>query len=281
MELSDSILELDRTLAVVLAVVVGGLLIGDLKNGALRFASARNVTLLTIFFWYLLEALLLSREVRIYPQRAYNWAMVLLWAGTASFLCGYYMTPGKLFNDFGRRLEQLDRPQVVWKILCISLAIGFLPLIVLSHFDLWEIFASAFRFGKRWSGSFTRGRYGGVQSAFLELRMFLKAAIPVAVVVAVDARQSGFRRSVSAIFILWMFMTALSTWTALGTIAGDPACLRRDLFSSTPASTVAVALLGRSRIGLDRSLVVGLLGRKPRQTGDDTHDRSRGRIHRL
>lgn len=213
MELADSILELDRSIAVVLAITIASLLIIDLRRGAIRAVTGRNVALATIAFWYLLEALVLSREVRLYNQAAYNWAIALVALGTAAFLTGYYLMPGNLFRDFGSRLERLEEPKTTSRILFIGMAIGFFPLLIIARFDVWEVFSSAFQFGKRWSGSFTRGRYGGIQDAFLELTMFLKASIPLAVIVAFNKKQTTTLRCVATAFIIWMFMSALTTWT--------------------------------------------------------------------
>ena len=88
-----------------------------------------------------------------------------------------------------------------------------MPLVVIAKGNIWIILEDAFLSKNRWSGPFQRGRYGGVRDAFLELQMFLRAAIPLAAAILVNVRQNGSRRFGAALFLTYAFARAFNSGT--------------------------------------------------------------------
>ncbi|HTQ40765.1 MAG TPA: O-antigen polymerase [Pirellulales bacterium] len=199
--------------AIALSIGVAIALLYDIRHSILRLISARNVALLTIVVWYAADASWISDEMQKYTQSQYNKAVLCVALAIISFLFVYYRVKGGLFDDFAKRLGSLENPNMLWILFLVALAIGMLPLVTIAQGDLTLVVAAAFRAGKRFSGMFDRGRYGGLRDAFLELQMFLKAAIPLAAVIILDRRQSLSRKVCCVLFCLWMFGRAATGGT--------------------------------------------------------------------
>lgn len=190
---------------ILLALLLVGIVASDVSRDVRRLISARTVSLFTIFCWFVLEAIQVPEDLtRDHSQAEYDFAAILVGVAIVCFVIGYHTSRSRVFDGFARRLPHLDSQELVWRLFAIGATIGFLPLLVISGFDIYEIVSSAFSQKARWSGSFGRGRYGNLQSAFLELQMFLSAVVPLAVVILFDRRASRLRRIICALFTIWM-----------------------------------------------------------------------------
>ena len=196
----------------VLAIVVG--LIGfDCRRDLRQLVSARNVFLITILAWYLLEAIGVPPEISKYTQEEYNFSLIAVLLCCFSFLIGYSISKGGIFDSSFRRIAGIDRPKLIWGIFLFAVGLGFLPLIVIAKGNLMLIFDDAFASGNRWSSPFQRGRFGGARDAFLELQLFLRAALPLAAAILAYPKQSSGRRLFAAAFLVYMIARALNDGT--------------------------------------------------------------------
>ena len=175
--------------------------------------TGRNVTLLSLGLWYLLEAVRIPDDLRTYSQAEYDFGLLLLTLATGTFLAAYHAVDLPLFDDLGRRLSWLDRPSRVWPLVLAGVAIGVAPILYFSGFDptiFWEEIEGVFVGKKRWDGRLQRGRYGGLRDALLELQMFLLAVVPLAVVVLTDRRAAPGARIFCGTFVSWVLLRALA-----------------------------------------------------------------------
>lgn len=204
---------LSNLAAIALLCGMACLVMVDCGREIRRLVSARNVFILSIAAWYLIEACLLPDAVRSYSEAEYLFALLMIAGCILAFLAGYHQSRGGAFDVAFLRLAHVDHPQLLWRVFLAAAAIGFLPMMVIAKGDILLILEDAFVPGSRWSSPFQRGRYGGLRDAFLELRMFLRAAIPLAAAVMVQRSQRSERRALAVAFLVFMFARAFNSGT--------------------------------------------------------------------
>lgn len=203
--------ELNAQLAIALLLATAIAIAIDLGRDARKLVSARNVFLLSMASWYLVEAIILPDKIREYTQQQYNLGVLGVGLCLASFLTIYHSVRSRLFDPMFVRLAMVDRPQVLWRVFLIALAIGFVPMLVIARGDVIAILREAFVPSARWSSLFQRGRYGGLRDAFLELQMFLRAAIPLAAAIFIQKRFPSNQRFLAFLFLAYMFARAFNS----------------------------------------------------------------------
>ena len=205
--------EISNVLAYGARAIIVGLIAFDCRRDLRQLVSARNVFLITILAWYLLEAIGVPPEISKYTQEEYNFSLIAVLLCCFSFLIGYSISKGGIFDSSFRRIAGIDRPKLIWGIFLFAVGLGFLPLIVIAKGNLMLIFDDAFASGNRWSSPFQRGRFGGARDAFLELQLFLRAALPLAAAILAYPKQSSGRRLFAAAFLVYMIARALNDGT--------------------------------------------------------------------
>ncbi len=193
--------------------VVAVLIAVDCRRDISELVKSRNVFLLTIIAWFLLEAIIVPDAIRSYSQGEYDLAILCIGVCVAGFLVGYAYSQGGAFIPAFRKLAVVDSPRLIWSVFASAVLVGFLPLVVIAQGNVLLILEDAVVPGSRWSSIFQRGRYGGARDAFLELQMFLRAAIPLAAAVGVERRQPSGRRVGAGLFLLFMFARAFNSGT--------------------------------------------------------------------
>ncbi len=198
-------------------LLLGGLIllyiVFDCRSDVRQLVSAKSVFLLTILAWYCLEAILVPDELRKYPPEHFVYGLFLVGLCVASFLAVYQTTSGGVFDPVFRRLAAMDRPRVIFGVFLIACAIGFTPLLYVTQGNVLRILEDAFTAKERWSGLTARGRYGGFRDAFIELTMFLRAAVPLAAAICVQRGQRSQQRILAAMFLAYMFAAAFNSGT--------------------------------------------------------------------
>ena len=209
----DNISQISAGPAYFLLVVVVGLIAFDCRRDIRQLVSARNVFLLTIMAWFLLEACLLPEELLNYSQSDHLLGLMGVGCSVGGFLLGYMATRGGAFDGMFRRLVAVDSPRVIWGVFLFALLVGFLPLLVITKGNPLPILEDAFIPKVRWAGPFQRGRFGGIREAMLELQLFLRAALPIAAAIMVQKKQSSSRKLVAALFLCFMAARAFNDGT--------------------------------------------------------------------
>lgn len=201
--------------AIVLCLAVVVCISLELRRDVRRIVSGYCVVLLALIVWFLAEAVRVPEAIRVgYVQSDYNYAIGCIALAFVMFMIGYHYTNYRLFNGFGHRLLVLESGTLVWKLFLVALGIGLAPIMFFSDFDisiLFEGLGTPNR--KRWSGALSRGRYGGFRDAMLELQLFLKAALPLAIAVVLTPRMFLVRRIIAGLFVLWMLLRAMGSFT--------------------------------------------------------------------
>ena len=185
----------------------------DCIRDARRLVSARNVFILAVMAWFLLEAVILPKDLLAFSQSEVDIATGLIGLSLFCFLIGYSQTRGGIFDPVFRRLVRVDNQRVLWFVFVAVCVIGFTPLLIVAKGDVTAIVRDAITPSRRWSSIFARNRYGGMKDAMLELQMFLRAAIPLAVAICFYPRQSAGRRAISCLFLAYMFAAAHNSGT--------------------------------------------------------------------
>ena len=205
--------EISNGFAYVVTAIIVGLIVVDCIRDLRQLVSARNVFLVTVLAWYLLEAIGVPAEISKYTQEEYNFSLIAVLLCCVSFLIAYTISKGGIFDNSFRRIAGIDRPKLIWSVFLLAIGLGFLPLVVISKGNLMLIIDDTFTSRARWGGPFQRGRFGGARDAFLELQLFLRAALPLAAAILAHPKQSSGRRIFAAIFLFYMTSRALNDGT--------------------------------------------------------------------
>lgn len=204
--------ELSNWSAIILTVIALAIVLVDVRRSVFRVITARTTAIVSLFLWYLMEALALPSELRNFTQSQYDFGVIICGIALASFLGGYHATSGfPVFDRFGRRVVSFDRPQALWNVILLGFAIGFLPLLYVADFDVAKLFDGLLGVRKRWSGVLDRAAYGNLNSMLIELQAFLKAVFPLAVVVLFCRGATIPQRLFCVGLILWMVLQAFSS----------------------------------------------------------------------
>lgn len=205
--------DLSLMLGYIALAVLSGLVIADVQRDFRRLVSGRNVVLLSIIIWYLLEATLRPSHILEATQAEYDFGVFCVAMAALAFLITYHSRPFHWFDTFGRRLQVLDDRNWQWRLFVAGFLIGAAPILILGKFDLTLFLDGVFSFQKRWTARLERGRYGGWRDAFLELRMFHSAILPLATVILIRKDHRLGRRVVALVFLAWMALRALNSGT--------------------------------------------------------------------
>jgi oligosaccharide repeat unit polymerase len=177
----------------------------DLRHGSYRIVLGRSAVLVTVFLWYLWEALRLPPELCRFSQSEYDFGMGCVLLSVGAFLAAYHACRCPLFAPFARRLPMVGNPSILWLLVVTGMAIGFGSIVIYSGFDFAELLRGLTGARRRFTG-FGRSRYGSWSTIIFELQMFLRAVIPLAVALAFLKTAPFGHRLVAGMFVAWMFL---------------------------------------------------------------------------
>lgn len=199
-------------IAAAVALVIA--LVANTGTDLRRLMSGRNVVLVGIASWFLLEAITLSSGLMAYTQEEYNLGMAAVVAAMGAFLIGYHKSRGcPAFPAMARSVRALDDPNVLWKLVWIGAVIGFAPLVYFAGTDLITQFESLLGMRKSWGGVLGRGRYGDARAAFLMLEMFATGVAPFAAILLFARGTPVLRRAVCLFIVAWPMIRAFGSGT--------------------------------------------------------------------
>lgn len=193
-----------------LAFVIGAIAY-DCRRDIRQLVSARNMYLITLITWFLFEAVTVPNELSKFPQSIYDFGILCVCTSAVGFLVTYHSSGWKLFDGLFCRLAFIERPNLVWRTFLFGASLGLLPLLIIAKGNVLLILADAFIPHPRWQSIFQRGRLGGVRDAFLELQMFLQAAVPLATAIVVHTRQNQHRKFIAIGFLAFMFARSVNS----------------------------------------------------------------------
>ncbi|MBA3315523.1 MAG: oligosaccharide repeat unit polymerase [Planctomycetota bacterium] len=200
--------QLSNALAIILTAIVVSLLFWDARYSIYRLLTARNVTLLSVLLWYLLEAVRLPDDLDRFSQSEYDIGIFCVMLAMLMFLFGYHRSNSTVFDDLSGRLVKIDSENVIWTLFLGGTAIGLAPMLYFADFQVAVLFDGMFGMEKRWTWALERGRFGDLRAALLELQMFLRAVTPLAAVILFSPRAKSYRRIICALFLAWMLLRA-------------------------------------------------------------------------
>lgn len=200
--------------AVALAAVLLFALLANTGTDLRRLLSGRNVVLIGIASWFVLEAVTVPAALAAFTPGEYTLGVVAVGAATAAFLLGYRTTAGcPAFPRLARVIRPLDDPAVLWRLVLTGAIVGFAPIVYFSGTELITNFESLLGMRASWGGVLARGRYGDARAAFLMLEMFATGVAPFAAVLLFDRRTSLGQRLVCAALVCWPMIRAFGTGT--------------------------------------------------------------------
>lgn len=195
--------------AIAAAVFVLGCIAFDLRQNLYRLLTGRSVVLVSVLYWYLLEALRLPKDLERYSQGEYSFGLLCVVLSVVAFLIAYHGSRVSLFAALGRRMALLNNPRVVWYLALSAMTVGFVSLLIYVNFNVLAFFEGLTGMTQRWTGGIERGRYGSWRTIFYELQTFLWAAVPLAICLLFMRRVPLSHRVVAGLFIAWMFLRTL------------------------------------------------------------------------
>ena len=205
--------EISNLPAIAVTFTLAWLVLNDCHRDLSRLVSARNVYLLTISAWYMMEAILLPEEVQKYSQNEHLIALASIGLSVLGFLISYNMVRGEAFKGMFSRLAAIQSPRLVWAVFICAAVVGTLPLIWIANGNLLLLLDDAFVPKKRWASVFQRKQYGGLRDVMLELQMFQRAALPFAATIIAQQGHRMEKKLFSAVFLAYMFGRAFNSGT--------------------------------------------------------------------
>jgi oligosaccharide repeat unit polymerase len=202
---------LSNGLAIAIAAFVVACVVVDVRRSLYRILLGRTVVLVSVLYWYLLEAIRVPEAIQNYTPSQNHFGLFCVLLSVGVFLAAYHSSPLNLFGGLGRRLCVLDDPRILWRMMLAGMAIGFGSLLIYVEFNVLAFFEGLTGMTRRWSGSLARERYGSWSTILYEMQMFLQAVIPLAVCLAAMRRAPWFHRCVAALFVAWMVVRTLFT----------------------------------------------------------------------
>jgi len=164
---------LSNALAIAIATLVVACLVYDVRRNLYRILLGRTVVLVSVLYWYLLEAIRVPEAIQSYAPNENHFGLICVLLSVGVFLAAYHSSPFNLFAGLGRRLCVLDDPRVLWRMLLAGMAIGFGSLLIYVEFNVLAFFEGLTGMSRRWSGSLARERYGSWSTILYEMQMFL------------------------------------------------------------------------------------------------------------
>ncbi len=186
---------LSNGLALVFTAIVIGFLLWDARDNVYKVLTGRNVTLLSVLLWYMLEAVRVPKALNAFTQTEYNVGLLCVGLSTFVFLAGYHSSRSKVFDGLSRRLVEIDGENTLWLLFLGGTAIGLAPMLYFADFKVSVLFDGMFGMQKRWSWVLECGRYGDLRAALLELQMFLRAVVPIAAVLVFSPARAAISDS--------------------------------------------------------------------------------------
>lgn len=183
----------------------------DVARDVRRVVSARNVVLIGLFMWYLLEALQGGPAVREYGTAAYQSALALVCVSGLCFLLGYHRSQAKWFDRLGRQVERLRSWPMLRETLLVGILIGSVPLAVYALADPTETLAGLVATRHGWRGTLTRPALGDFRASVLMLENFLLGAAWVAMLILGDRRRTSAIAFLAAIVLMWFCVRSYGT----------------------------------------------------------------------
>jgi hypothetical protein len=241
---------MSNALAYAVVVVMVGYWLAFLRRDVRLLVSARSMWLVTLLVWFLLEAIQMPKEILRFSQEQYNLGVLCVLLSFLGFVAGYHRIRLTIFDSFAMRLGVLDTHQLLWRLFITGCLLGLVPLLVISGFDLAEVFLSSFTRGRRWSSPFSRGRYGGIREAFLQLQMFLIAVTPIAVVLMLSVRHTLVKRVIAGLFMIWILARSMRGGTRSSIVPTIGPLLAALYFWLRPSQKKMALLIGLPLLAL-------------------------------
>jgi oligosaccharide repeat unit polymerase len=205
---------LSNTPALALAAALVVALLANTGTDLRRLLSGRNVVLVGIGSWFLLEAITLPAGLAVYSQGEYTLGVVAVALATVAFLLGYHQTNGfSGFPRLGQVVRPLEDPALLWRLVATGAVVGFAPIVYFAGTDLITNFDSLLGMRKSWGGVLGRGRYGDARAALLMLEAFALGIAPFAAILLFDRRTPWLQRLVCLALVCWPVVRAFGTGT--------------------------------------------------------------------
>lgn len=217
----------------------------DIRQDVRRLVRGRNVVLLGIFAWFLLEALTLSPGLRDYKQTEYNYGIFCVLVAMLCFLVGYHASLGcTWFGPAAERVALLDDPKLLWRVVLFCGVIGFAPIIYFSGMHISELLHGILGMRKTWGGVIGRSRYGGVREAILQLENFVTGAGAFAAILLIQRRSTALQRLVCAAVVAWPILRGYGSGTRNALLASVLPVLAIAYYRASPTTQRRLLFLG-------------------------------------
>lgn len=251
---------LSNASAIALAVVLLFAIFANTGTDLRRLMSGRNVVLVGIASWFLLEAIMLPAGLAPYSQSEYTLGVVAVGAAIGAFLLGYHQTYGcPAFPQIGRVVRPLDDPALLWRLVLTGGLVGFAPIMIFVGTDLVTNFDSLLNMRTSWGGVLSRGRYGDARAAFLMLEMFATGVAPFATVLLFDRRTSLFQKLVCLGLMGWPALRAFGTGTRSSLITAVVPVLGVLYFKASPQTQRKLILAALLTVPLVYQLMAAIV----------------------
>lgn len=193
------------------SALIFALVAHDLRADVRRLVSARNVVLVGIFVWYLLEAVQAGPAVFAYGSAAYERGVLLVVLATVSFLAGYHRSHAAFFDGLALRVARLQDWSFRCQVLTVGVLLGLIPVVLFGLADPAETLRGLVAGRAGWRGTLIRGPLGDFRSCVVMLENFLLGAAWIAILILGDRRRTRGIALVAGAVLAWHLIRAYGT----------------------------------------------------------------------
>lgn len=206
---SDLVVWLARIASAMLAAAI----YWDVRSDVRRLVSARNVVLMGLYVWYLLESLQGEYACRAWGDAAYAAAAGTVVLAGVFFLLGYHALPAGVPDPVIRGIECLNSWTILRRVLLVGTLIGAIPLLVYGVPDAYGLWRSLFAMRQAHHGPLYRSHLGDFRGAVLLLETFLYGLVWIALLVLSHPHRTRWFVVLAVIVVGWSLLRAYGSGT--------------------------------------------------------------------
>lgn len=198
-------------LAWIAAALLFGMILADMRKDLIRAISARNVVLVGLFMWYLLEAIQANDRVLSFGDAAYQYAILLIVLSGVCFLIGYHQWETRWFDGCGRYVARLKQWDYRVQTLLLGVLIGSIPVVIYGLADPAETLKGMIAARHGWRGTLQRSILGDFRAVIVMIELFMLGVAWVALLILGDRRRGRGITILAAVVLAWYLVRSYGT----------------------------------------------------------------------
>jgi oligosaccharide repeat unit polymerase len=183
----------------------------DIRRDPMRLISARNVVIVGIFIWYIVEALQVPPAIQVYASGVYETGIFVVMLAAVSFLLGYHASRPRWFDGWAWRVARLEDWDFRRQTLIVGVLVGCIPIVLYGLADPIETIRGLIASRAGWRGTLARPALGDFRASILLIENFLLGVAWIAMLILGDRRRTRSMTLLALAVLAWCLLRAYGT----------------------------------------------------------------------